>query len=100
MIDGGPGYPVDGIKEQTPCELHDVLKNLSVKVAVGFAFSLVIRQHGMEGTFQLAMLVLGWIRLYRGLSQWSLTSLDLKVSLHLENVWVISFYGTRRTSRF
>ena len=38
MIDGGPGYPVDGIKEQTPCELHDLMKNISVKVAVGFAF--------------------------------------------------------------
>ena len=38
MIDGGPGYPVDGIEEQTPCELHDMMKNLSVKVTVGFAF--------------------------------------------------------------
>jgi hypothetical protein len=22
MIEGGPGYPVDGIKESTSCELH------------------------------------------------------------------------------
>ena len=22
MIDGGPGYPVDGIEDQTPCALH------------------------------------------------------------------------------
>ncbi|KAK1611503.1 hypothetical protein QYE76_035176 [Lolium multiflorum] len=31
MIDGGPGDPVDGIKEQTPCDLHDVFRNVSVK---------------------------------------------------------------------
>ena len=50
VIDGGPGYPVDGIKEQTPCELHDVMKNISVKVAVGFAFvpSAKATWHGGE----------------------------------------------------
>ena len=35
--DGGPGYPMDGIKEQISCELHHKLKNISVKVAVGSA---------------------------------------------------------------
>ena len=34
MIDGGPGYPVDGIKEQISCELHQKVKNISLKVAV------------------------------------------------------------------
>ena len=37
MIDGGPGYPVDGIKEQISCELHQKVKNISLKVAVGCA---------------------------------------------------------------
>ena len=37
MIEGGPGYPVDGIKEQISCELHQKLKNISMKVAVGYA---------------------------------------------------------------
>ena len=37
MIEGGPGYPVDGIKEQISCELHHKLKNISMKVAVGYA---------------------------------------------------------------
>ncbi|KAK1698740.1 hypothetical protein QYE76_015437 [Lolium multiflorum] len=36
MIDGGPGDPVDGIKEQTPCDLFVVFRNMSVKVAVGY----------------------------------------------------------------
>ncbi|KAK1644471.1 hypothetical protein QYE76_062276 [Lolium multiflorum] len=36
MIDGGPGDPVDGIKEQTPCDLLVVFRNMSVKVAVGY----------------------------------------------------------------
>jgi hypothetical protein len=35
MIEGGPGYPVDGIKESTSCELHQRIKNISMKVAVG-----------------------------------------------------------------
>ncbi|KAK1691760.1 hypothetical protein QYE76_008457 [Lolium multiflorum] len=45
MIDGGPGDPVDGIKEQTPCDLHEVFRNLSVKVVVGF----VLPAFGAEG---------------------------------------------------
>ena len=28
VIDGGPGYSMDGIKEQTPCELYDSMKNI------------------------------------------------------------------------
>src|SRR3990170_7436931 len=30
-------YPVDDIKERTSCELHMKMKNISMKVAVGFA---------------------------------------------------------------
>ncbi|KAK1680005.1 hypothetical protein QYE76_040853 [Lolium multiflorum] len=45
MIDGGPGDPMDGIKEQTPCDLHDVFRNVSVKVAVGY----VLPAFGAEG---------------------------------------------------
>ena len=37
VIDGGPGYPVDGIMEQIPCELHQKMKNLSMPVALGYA---------------------------------------------------------------
>ena len=50
MIDGGPGYPVDGIKEQKPCELHQKVKNLSLKVAVGCALPCPhdARWHGRE----------------------------------------------------
>jgi hypothetical protein len=35
MIEGGPGYPMDGIKESISCELHQRMKNISMKVAVG-----------------------------------------------------------------
>jgi hypothetical protein len=34
---------------------------------------------GMVVRFQLAMLVSGWIKLYRDTSHWSLTYLDLKM---------------------
>ena len=37
VIDGGPGYPVDGIKDQISCELYQKMKNISMKVAVGYA---------------------------------------------------------------
>jgi hypothetical protein len=37
MIEGSPGYPVDGIKESISCELHQRMKNISMKVAVGQA---------------------------------------------------------------
>ncbi|KAI4974142.1 hypothetical protein ZWY2020_047422 [Hordeum vulgare] len=37
MIEGGPGYPADGSKESTSCELHQKFKNISMKVAVGQA---------------------------------------------------------------
>ena len=30
-------YPVDDIKEKTNCELHMKIKNISMKVAIGFA---------------------------------------------------------------
>jgi hypothetical protein len=50
MIEGGPGYPVDGIKESTSCELHQRIKNISMKVAVGQALlsGPDVRWHGRE----------------------------------------------------
>ena len=41
MIEGGPGYPVDEIKEQTPCDLYQEFKNITLKVAVGFALPIL-----------------------------------------------------------
>ena len=32
-----PRYPVDDVREVTDCELHEPLKNMSVKVASGTA---------------------------------------------------------------
>ena len=37
MIEGGPGFPVDGIKDSISCELHQKMKNISMKVADGYA---------------------------------------------------------------
>jgi hypothetical protein len=50
MIEGDPGYPVDRIKESTSCELHQRLKNISMKVAVGQALPSGpdARWHGHE----------------------------------------------------
>ena len=45
MIDAGPGDPLDGIKEQTPCDLHEVIRNMSFKVAIGY----VLPAFGPEG---------------------------------------------------
>jgi hypothetical protein len=35
MIEGGLGYRVDGIKESISCQLHQRMKNISMKVVVG-----------------------------------------------------------------
>ena len=45
-----PSYPVDGIKEQISCELHQKVKNISLKVAVGSAlpFPREARWQGRE----------------------------------------------------
>jgi hypothetical protein len=50
MIEGGPDYPVDGIKESTSCELHQRMKNISMKVVVGQALPSGpdVRWHGRE----------------------------------------------------
>ena len=37
MIEGGPDFPVDEIKEQTPCDFYQEFKNITLKVAVGYA---------------------------------------------------------------
>jgi hypothetical protein len=58
-------YPMDGIKDKTPCELHQSMKNISMKVAVGYALSC---EPGIAIRFQLALLVLGWMKLYPGMS--------------------------------
>jgi hypothetical protein len=50
MIEGGPGYPVDGIKESISYELHQRMKKISMKVAVGQALPCPpdARWHGRE----------------------------------------------------
>jgi hypothetical protein len=50
MIEGGPGYPVDRIKESISCELHQRMKNISMKVAIGQALPCPpdARWHGRE----------------------------------------------------
>jgi hypothetical protein len=50
MIEGGPGYPVDGIKESISCELYQRMKNISIKVVVGQALPCPpdTRWHGRE----------------------------------------------------
>ena len=52
---------------------------------------------GKTVRFQLAMLKSWWMKSYRGLMLWSLTSLDLEMRGHSEKLKVVSFYGTRRT---
>jgi hypothetical protein len=71
------GYPVDGVNERTPCELHQSMKNLSWKVAVGYALPCQPRA-SITARFQLATLVSGWMKLQQDVSHWTLTSLDRK----------------------
>ena len=51
-VDASPmdRYPVDNIEDKTECELHQPMKNISVKVAVGFALKVdpEVRWHCRE----------------------------------------------------
>ena len=62
MIEGGPGYPVGGIKESTSCELHQRFKNISMKVAVDKLYLVHLTHAGMAVRFQLAMLKSWWMK--------------------------------------
>jgi hypothetical protein len=87
-------YPMDDISGKTNCEMHQSMKNISMKVAVGYMrYLLDLDKSGMAVRFELAMLMLGRI-------PWSLTSLDLKRRQNLEKYWVVSFFGIRNTSFF
>jgi hypothetical protein len=50
MIEGGSGYPVDGVKESISCELYQRMENISMKVAVRQALPCPpdARWHGRE----------------------------------------------------
>jgi hypothetical protein len=93
MIEGGLGYPMDGIKESTSCELHQRMKNISMKVAVGQALpsSPDVRWHGRE-------ILAGYAKV--GVDERSSTSLDPKMRGNSEKYWVESSYRTRTTSSF
>jgi hypothetical protein len=62
MIEGGPGYPVDGIKESISCELHQRMKNISMKVGSDKLYLVHLTHAGMAMRFQLAMLKSGWMK--------------------------------------
>ena len=53
-------YPVDDIMENTNCELHFKMKNISMKVADALAFTNPPRQPSIATRFQRAMLV-SWL---------------------------------------
>ena len=55
-------YPVDDIKDSTNCELHMKVKNLSMKVADGYALANPLKQPSIAIPFQLAMLVSGLMK--------------------------------------
>jgi hypothetical protein len=61
-------YPVDEIKDKTHCELHQSMKNISMKVAVSYALSCEPGVRGIPVRFQMAMLVSGWMKLYPEMS--------------------------------
>ena len=52
-------YPVDDIMENTNCELHFKMKNISMKVAA-FLIQIRLKQPSIATRFQRAMLV-SWL---------------------------------------
>ena len=75
-------YPVDDLTEKTDCELHMLMKNISFKVAVSLRYQMNLEQATILVRFQLAMLMSGWIKLYRDLRHLSLTILEVTMRRH------------------
>ena len=64
LIDDAPApprYPVDDVRESTDCELHQPMKNMSLKVAIGSALRCLPEALHLGIRFQLAMLVSWWM---------------------------------------
>jgi hypothetical protein len=93
-------YPVDDIRDKTNCELHQSMKNISMKVEVDFALPCEpgVPWHGREirdgyDHVKVDEVVLRYEYL-------DLASLDLKRRQHLEKSWVVLLYGIRKTLCF
>ena len=56
-------YPVDDIMENTNCELHFKMKNISMKVADAVLIQIPLKKPSIATRFQLAMLV-SWLMKY------------------------------------
>ena len=84
VIDGGPGYPVDGIMEQIPCELHQKMKNLSMLVALGYALPCPPGTKWHTREIPDGYTKVGVDEILTGFHSWSLTSMELKVRGHSE----------------
>ena len=76
------GYPVDDITENTNCELHVKMKNISMKVADGCAFTNPPRQPSIATRFQRAMLMSWLMRWWTHIRGYSLTFLEVTMSAH------------------
>jgi hypothetical protein len=93
-------YPVDDIREKKNYELHQSMKNISMKVTVGFALPCEprVRWHGREIRASYARV--GVEEVVPGYESLELQSLDRKRRQHLEKPWVVPFYRIRNTSCF
>ena len=84
MIDDGPGYPVDGIKDSISCELHQKMKNIFMKVVVGYVVPCTpdARWNGCEIPSGYAKV--GVDEIVTGFHDMELSSLELKMRGHSE----------------
>ena len=72
-------YPVNNIREKIPCELHVLVMNLSFKAADGYALSCESTTLWHCNEIPDGTVVSAWMKLWRDMTHWSLTSLELKM---------------------
>ena len=93
-------YPVDDITENTNCELHFKMKNISMKVSDAVAFSNSPEATFHCNRFRRAMLVSSFMRWWPLIRSYSLTFLEVTTSTHWERPYIVSSYGERIASSF
>jgi hypothetical protein len=92
--------PVDDISGKISCEMHHTMKNISMKVVVGYALPSGPRQtwHGRE--IRAGYARVGVDAIVPGYESLDLDIAGPKEETTLEKYWVVSFFEIRNTLCF
>jgi hypothetical protein len=93
-------YPMEDISRKISCEMHVPMKNISMKVAVGYVLPSTPRQtwHGRE--IRAGYARVGVDAIVPGYESLNLDVAGPEEEATLGEYWVVSLFGIRNTSCF